>query len=84
VRSNVALCFEPVKGGINRADRNGPLRSEFDLLADGDTVGAIFKAEQCQDDDVLELSERIAAAHYPYNLDEMEQSKQMALPLSVW
>ena len=60
-RREHALGFETVEGGIDGAGRNAALAGEGDVefTQDGATVGLVLKAEDGEEDEVLECAEEL-------------------------
>ena len=74
--SDVPFGLQTIQGGVDSADRDLAFGAELDLLPDRNSVRAISKAKECQDNDVFEFAEVIATGHYLYNIDEMVRDKQ--------
>jgi len=63
LRRDIAFSLQAIERGIYGPDGNFTIGAQFDFLADGDAVGAVFQAQEGQNDDVFEFAEEVAVAH---------------------
>lgn len=72
--------FEAIEGGIQGARCGLPISARRDLGADAHSVGALAQAENCQQNNLFELSQRCSAVHLDYIVDKTcQQNNPVAL-----